>query len=514
MPLSLADLLSIPSVDDLLNGEVLPAMRARGLNVTAWSDLDPWRILSYAVATLRQSVRQAIATRTAAGFGEYVFGFAQVPGGIDVTSWAGLRATSWYGVKPIKATYTKRRILLTNASASTYGPLRQGRMILKFSSGAGRGTRYIQDDDNVTIPALGSVAVIFRSEFPYDSASGLTYNNDASDPNIVMVNANFPGVTASNVPGYYTDVGQVGPGLGTLTLTGTPGAAHSVAVRIESPGQSGVATWSTSLDGGAWASQGAAASVSDLGGTGINIALTNDGGGSSPSFFTGTYYRFATPGTDVTQQGRDAETPQQLGQRSYAIWPSLGFAKDGATGNWLPFVPTASAIEALTRSVSDEIVTVLVRTDASVNNAVHVIIAAQGAPVSSGTLALLQLFWQTMAGQIDRYVVASPSTTAVVLAGATVKARASQLGQAQAAAQAAVAAYLSGADPNNRLLISDGSTIVDRSYLNSLIRRSIGVTHLDDGLTINGSAADLVLPVDNLATYAGNVASSLTWVAS
>ena len=40
----------------------------------------------------------------------------------------------------------------------------------------------------------------------------------------------------------YSDVAQVGYSLGTIALSGTPSGSHSVALRIDSTGQSGVAT--------------------------------------------------------------------------------------------------------------------------------------------------------------------------------------------------------------------------------------------------------------------------------
>lgn len=508
---SLTELLTVPSgaagIDLILNGEVLPAMRGRGLNVTAWSPLDPWRTLSYVVATLRQSVRLAIATFTAAGFGDYVFGRATPPGGLDVTTWAGLRAASWYQVTAIAATYTKRRIRLTNASSGSYGPLVQGSIILRFTA---TGNRYVQDDDNVTIPGADYVDVVFRSEFVVDTASGRNYA-DSSDATIQFVTSQFPGVTATNPAPTYSDVAQVGYGLGTLTLGGSPSGSPSVAVRIDSSGQSGVATWSTSLNGAAYVSHSASASVTNLGGLGIDITLTNDGGGSSPSFLAGAYYYFSAPGSDVTVPGRDAETPQQLGARCLAIWPTFAFAKD-VDGNWIPFNPTMSAAEALTRFLSDQVAIVLVRTDATVNNKLHILVAGQGALLPSATLALIALYWQTRSGLTDLYDVAAPSTTAIVLADATVTAKASLIAAGKAAAQQRVYAYLTGVDPNNRITIGDGVAVIDRSYLNSLIRTSTGVTHLDDGLTINGVADDFVIPLDNLATYAGDVGTSLTWV--
>lgn len=513
----LADILAIPTIDAILNGEIFPAMRGRGLAVTAWAPLDPWNVLSYVVATLRLQVRQAIATFAAAGFGDYVFGNTPVPGGLDVTSWAALRAAQWYGVTPIGAapwptgggTYTKRKIRLTN-SAGAYGPLAQGTIRILFPS----GNRYIQDDDAVTIPGAGFIDVVFRSEFPYNSAAGLTYADTSGASPIVLMTSQFSGVVATNPAPVYSPVSQSGPGLGVVTPSNAPTGSHSVAVRIDTSGQVTVATWSTSLDGAAFVSQGAAASALNLGGFNCDITLTNDPGGSSPSFLAGTIYYFNWPGSDVTVNGRDAETPQQLGARCYAIWPSLSFVKD-ANGNWLPNVPPLSAIEALTRSAFSQVVVCKVRRDLAINDKVHVLVAGQGALLPSGTLALITSFWKAYSGLTDLYSVDNPATTAITLAGATVTAKANQIAAAKVAAQKKVALYLTGADPNNILTVGDGVATIDRSYINSLIRQTGGVTHLDDGLQINGGGvADFVLTLDHLATYAGDIGATLTWVAA
>jgi hypothetical protein len=512
MPL-LADLLSIPDRDTIFNSIVLPAMRGRGLNVTAWGPLDPWRILSRGIATLYEALKTGQAAWAAAGFGEYVFGAQQPPGEQDVTPWASLRSRSWYGVEPIGAkwsggsggTYMKRKITLTNTSGSAYGPLAQGTMRLRFPT---TGNRYVQDDDNVTIPANASIDVVFRSEFPVDTAAGYSYG-DLAGASIKFVTADYPGVTATNPAPTYSDVAQVGSCLGTLTLTGSPVGNHSIAVRIDSTGQSGAATWSTSLDGAAYVSHGSAASITNLGGVGINIALTN--GAATPSFLQDAVFYFATPGSDVTVAGRDAETPEEIGARCYAIWPSLAFVKD-SDGNWIPRAPVMSAIEALTRTASDQVKVCLVRLGA-VNDEIKVVVAAQGGLLPVGTIALLQHFWDVMAGTAEEFIIASPSTQAITLGGASVIVKAGQIASAKREAQRRVFNYLTGVDPANPLPIGDGSTVkVQRSCIVSLIRSTPGVTAMTDGdLTINGVAADFVLPLDTLSTYSGDVATLLAW---
>ena len=382
----LTDLLSIPDVDTVMDTEVLPAMRSRGLNVDAWGTFDPWRILAYVTATLRVGARTVQAGFGAAGFGEYAFGNQTPPSGLDVTGWAPLRASSWYGVQQIQATYTQRSIKLANSTGSAYGPLRAGSIILKFTA---TGNRYILQDDGITIPANGSLQATFRSEFPVNSAAGLSYG-DLPNATIVFVTSQFPGVTATNPSTTFSTVSQAGSGLGTLTLTGTTGdGQHNFAVKITGSGQAGSATWSVSTDGGAFVNQNNSSSASNVGGLGVNIALTNDTGGSSPSFLAGSIYFFATPGTDLVAAGRDVETPQQLGRRCYALWTMLGFPRDKATGLPLIWQPTAAAVEAILLSLSDQVAVALVQTSTTLNATVNLYVAGQGARLPSAVLAAL-----------------------------------------------------------------------------------------------------------------------------
>jgi hypothetical protein len=79
---------------------------------------------------------------------------------------------------------------------------------------------------------------------------------------------------------------------GTLNLVGTPVAPHAVQVRIDIGGQAGVAAWSTSIDGAAWISQGAAriATIDAAGGGTVTITLVD--GASAPSFITNDVLSF------------------------------------------------------------------------------------------------------------------------------------------------------------------------------------------------------------------------------
>lgn len=484
---TLAELLTIPTQDQILDQEVLPAAAGRGAKVTSWPANGVYRGWAYATAKLRLEARKAIAAFCAGGFGDYAFGFVAPPFGIDITSWAPDLARNGFGVEQIKATHTKRTLRLTNAVAAAYGPVPAGRIVVQFPS----GNRYVNDAE-VTIGASTTTDAVFRSEFTNDAAAGRSYGTDAPATSpIVLVTNGYPGVTVTNPRGDYTAVAQLGSGLGTLTLSGSPTGEHTVSVRIKTSGQSGAATWETSADGAAWVDRSNAASITNLGGYGIDIALTN--GASAPSFIGETVYSFSTPGTDITQVGRDIETPRELGTRCRAIFPLLAFALDSA-GNWIWQSPTISGYEALARSASTQVKVCFVITDPAVNNKVRIYVAGQGALVPTSVITTLQAFFASRTMITDRPVIAAPALRTITLGGATITWRQGQLTTGLAALTSSLARYLGGVDPVAPLSVNG---TIDRAYLVGLIRNAPGAvsTDADTTLTINGAAANLVLPV-------------------
>lgn len=501
---TLDELLDIPTQQEVHDQEVLPEQRTRRVRVTDWIVGGVWRGATFLVSRLYVQARTAIAALAAAGFEDYAFGLVDAPNGIDVTGWAPLVAKQRYRVELIEATYTRRTIKLTNASASVYGPLAKGDIVVEF---ADTGNRYILDEA-VTIPASDDVDAVFRSEYTVESSDDERLYVDQPDSTIVIVTTSYPGVTATNPEPDYSDVEQVGDGTGAVEPSGTPSGDHSVAVRIDTSGQAGVATWSTSVDGGTWTSQGAAASITNLGGYGIDIDLTN--GSTTPSFIEDSLYYFQTPGTDLVEVGRDVETPQELGARVRALVPVLAFAQDDG-GNWIPVSPTLAAYEALARSASDQVKLVLVRTNGSINNRVDVYVAGQGAVLSAATIALIQQFFDHWTMLTDLPVVASPTARAVTFSDGVIRVKAGQLTAARKALRLSLIRYFNGTDAEAIGL----NPTVDHAYIVSLVRRTAGVVGFNDTeLLINGAAANLELPgtpgAIELATWSGDI-DEFTW---
>lgn len=502
---TIEELLTIPTLEAILEGEVLAVLKAAGVRVTDWVTGGPYNTLAVGVSNLWLEGRTALAAMTAGRFDDYVFGLAEAPGGLDVTSFARRFAKQSYNVDAIEATHTKRRIVIANTTGSTYGPIADGRLILQFTA---TGNRYVNDGP-VTIAPSGNTVATFRSEYAVDSAAGRTYI-DGSGAAINLVSAGYAGVTAANPAPLISDVAVVGGGTGTFAVTGTPAFAATFEIRIDSPGNVGGGAMSVRQGGGAWAPAGVIDTLDDYGGNGVTITPADNGG--SPAFPANAIFTFTMPGTDRLVVGRDAETPQELGRRCRGVYPLIG-APRTAAGFPIPLSPTLSGYEALARSASDEVKVCFVLTDPAINNKVRIYVAGQGALLSAATVGALQNFFNSLAMLTDWPVLASPTERAISLGGATIKIKSSLLATGQQWLQKAIAAYLGGVDAKTPLVVNG---LIDRSYLNALLRGAPGVTHVDDGLTINTVAADRQLPVTpgayELATWVQNVANIFTWV--
>lgn len=497
----LDDLLAPADQQQILDGEVLPEFKLRGIKTTDWEVGDVTRADAYTAAKLRQLSRDQIKVLAASRFGDYLFGFVPLPGATpeqqaDLLAWAPVIAKQDKGITPIDATYTLRRIRLTNSTANAYNKA-AGRITIKFPS----GNRYVSLGAYVSA-GNDAVDVIFRSEFTVDTTR--TYA-DSPSSSITFLTADLPGVVATNPPAKYTAVTQVGGGLGTVTPSGNPDGSHSIAIRIDSTGGVSAATWSYSLDGGAWVSKGTMdAHYDDQFGVGVDMDFANNSGG----FIAQTVYYFSWPGTDVTQVGRSAETPQEIGLRVRAQQPLFAVLRD-ANGNPVPLSPTASGYQALVLQAFPEVKNCTVKPSATINNVVTVYVSGQGALLSAATVAAIGAWLSSLGMTSDRISVTSPPTTAVTLAGGTFKVKAAQAAAAKVEAHRRTKLYLEGQDPVAPLPFGG---LIDRSYIISLIRTTPGVTKADDSLTINGAATDLQLAAATMATYAGDVGMSQTWV--
>lgn len=532
----------------------------QGLQVTSWVLGGVYRTLAMMVAYVRVQARQFIAAFTLAGFEAFVFGRQPTPNGQDVTGWSAMTALNRYGLAQKPATYTLRNITLTNSGGTPYNNLQEGSITIQFPSGnryllrggktsliapvaasdtsltvgstigfPATGTLVIDSEQisysgttitsftgltrgangttaaahllntNVgqvmSIPANSSVQLAFRSEQPM--AIGLSYNSDPVSSTLQMVTSQFAGVTASNPSTTFSPVSQVGSGVGLVTPGGSPSSNHQVTVRIDASGTVAGSTvaWSTSLDGGTFVSQ-TGSTVVNLGGTSINITLSDNGG----SFAQGAYYYFSTPGSDLIAPGAAIETPQSLGARCAGLWALLPALYD-QNGNYVPPAsPTQNAYQALALSLNLSVVIAFVQVDPVINNLLHLYLAGQGgASLPGSILAAEQASFNVFNMTTDQIVCQTPTgrpiTLALTGAGAGIQCRTSQLVAAKAALNQRLQAYFGGTDPNATLGING---LIDYDYVLSLIRTTPGVTHVSGTLQITANAvnytSDVQLP--------------------
>lgn len=496
---TLAELL-VPRTRDELYAALLASLRAADFPVSDWSTGGVERTELAALATaLADAVSSTIPGIAGGGLVDYAGGL--VAGGFP--SWMPLLGAQLYNLLQLGATKTLGSILLTCAAGAGPYALADRELIIEFPS----GNRY-RNVGAATVPAGDSLSVSFESEFENDSASGLDYADDA-DQALEIVTP-LPGLSATNPAPAYGAADQVGSGSGTLDLTGTPTGSHVVVVQIDGEGDAGAATWSTSIDGAAFVSQGAASSATNLGGLGINIALVD--GGGSPSFHAGDTYTFECPGRWITRAGRDLETPPDHARRCKARWPSLAALVPGS--------PNKSFYEVLAIEASKDangnpqVTRTLVVTDGTINNKLRVYIAGQGGILPSSVVAQVQAGFAARNMITDLPIATSPTARVINLAGAVIRVRLAQLATAKTSLQAAFARYLRGNDP-----VRPGglNPLLEIGYLVSLIEATAGVTRVDDGaLTINGTAEDLQLPVTagavEVTSWSESVADIFTWV--
>lgn len=459
--LTLAQLLTTQDAQAIYE-TLLGVYASYGFPVTAWQDGETEKTRLLAIATALADISgNYIPQFTAGTFVDFSTG-----------TWLQLKAQEDYNLPFNPATATVGQITITQTSAvASSQTITPGKMIAVFVS----GRRYFLTGFMVAgvftatpqTLAYGSPLIgVFAAENP-----GSIYNDPSSSA--ITAATPLPGVTLTNPAGNYSTVVHTGAGTGTLTLTGTPVGTHQILVTIDSTGASGSATWDYSVDGGPAVSAGAAASLSNVGGTGVNIALTN--GGSGTSFVENDTYLFNVPGTWITSPGSDVESDTALQTRCRNRWPSLSS------------IPTQGYYQLLATSVpavGSQVVQVIVQPDSVVPNKVKIVVAGPAGPLPGGTISTIQSYITPRAIGGDNAVVVSPSTQALTFAG-TITIAVNQLTPASNAITTAMNDYVASIPINGTVLLSE---------IIALIKAIPGVVDVNvPSITINGSAANLPL---------------------
>jgi uncharacterized phage protein gp47/JayE len=439
-----------PQTQTQIVATILGQLQLQGFPVQSWpvGGVERTRIMafSYALANMSGSY---VATAAAGGFLDYA-----TPG------WLQLTAAELYNVAYNAATATQGNITATAVTGAGPYTATAGNLIVVFGAS---GRRYI-NTGSVTVPAGGSVTFPVAAEF-----AGAAYNDPSSSGAITLATP-LPGVTLTNVAGNYSVVTVLGSGTGGITISGVPIGPHNVVVRADTTGAAAVVSWSYSLDGSPFVSVGVTASAA-IGATGIVVALAD---GATPTSFTvGMTLSFSSPGTWVTSQGADQESPAALAQRCRNRWSSLS-----------P-IPTNSLYQLLatsTPTVGAQVTQVVVVPDSVINNQVNIVIAGPAGALPSSIIAAVQAYINPRVPITDKPVVVSPSSLAVTIGGG-VTVSTSQRQAAQNAILVALTNYVASIGINGTLRIS---ALVEQIMLVP------GVVDVS-GVTINGVAANVTL---------------------
>ncbi len=463
--------LTTPQTVEQIFAMLLAVYQANGFPTTAWQTGGLDRTRTMAIATALQDISaNYIPSITAGG----LLDFAEALENVD---WLRLLAEQNFNLPYNPASFTVGDVTLT--AGSTGYTISAGQITIIIPA---TGNRYINTTGGA-LAASGSLVCTFVAEF-----AGAQYN-DPSSSTISLVSA-LPGVMATNPATDYTDVAQVGAGVGTVTPGGSPVGPHQVTIRIDSTGNAGAVSWSYSVDAAAYVSAGIVTTGTNLAGTGISATLADGSGGTN--FIEGDTYLFNTPGSWITTQGSDDESSPALATRCRNRWRSLSY------------IPTNGYYELLATSTPDvgsQVTQVIVLPDEFINDVVNIIVAGPEGVLPPATVAAIQAFIDPRAIGTDNPTVRSPTTLDITFA-ATVTVTAAALLAAQDAAQAASVNYVDegGINATYRL-----------AKITEFIMEISGVQDIS-GVTINGVAANLTLGSVSSFVVGSFSAANYTWI--
>lgn len=470
MTATLQQLLAPQTIEEIFS-RLLAVYQAQGFPTTSWQTGGVDRTRTLAIATALLTISADYIPSIAAG------GLLDYAALLENPDWIRLLAEQTYDLEYNRSSFTVGNMTLTAGSAGY--TITAGQVIVVFPA---TGNRYINSTGGV-LASSGTLELDFTAEF-----AGAQYN-DASNGTITLVTA-LPGVTVTNPSTDYTEVSQVGSGVGTVTPSGTPVGAHQVVIRIDTTGDAGVAAWSYSLDGSPYVSVGSEITVSDLGGTGIDVTLIDGSGGTN--FVEDDTYSFNTPGSWITTQGSDDEANQALATRCRNRWSSLSGV---ATTGYYELLATS------TPDVGSQVVHVSVLPDEDINNKVNCIVAGPEGILPPATITAIQTYIDGRTIGTDYVTVSSPSAQEMTYGG-TLTVGAAYLAAAQDAADAAMNDFTNDGGVNPTFRIAE------------VIDRLMDIDGMVDAasITINGSSSNVTL--GSASTFVVGVfdSTSFTWV--
>jgi hypothetical protein len=246
-------------LQQLLPAVTLDQIRANLLSTLQSYPTNPLPTTDWQVGAVERSIVEldAIALQT---FVTNLIPVIASGGFVDLANalWLPLLALEMYLLTQNAATYTQGNITLTcSASAGPY-TITPGTLWFIAAS----GNRY-QNLTGGTLPTGGTLVISVQSESvnhsvassPNDIAPLVNYVDAVGT--ITTLGTQLAGVTCNNpAPTFGTTI-LSGSSSGTVTPSGTPTGPHTIIARIDTAGQTGLASWSYSLDGSASQCQGA-----------------------------------------------------------------------------------------------------------------------------------------------------------------------------------------------------------------------------------------------------------------
>lgn len=294
-----------------------------------------------------------------------------------------------------------------------------------WASNVDGSVRFVNTTEG-SLPAAGKLRLEFAAESP-----GAAHN--LGNGAVVQLLTPLPGVSVAN-PARVGAVSQSRTGAPPVEVSAAGVVSEDVDARVEvtTGGAAGVARFRYSLDGGAsWAFTNQLVPASGayaLGTTGLELQWDQN---PSHTYQVGDVYRFEASVSWLSQAGVDRESDESLRDRCQKKWATLAI---GRTDDGFEFW----ALEA-----SKQVTRAFARESATVPGQVEVFLAGPDGAVSADVVAEVDSYVQPRCPLTTTVAVDSAGSVVIALSG-TVFVRMGQLSGARAAAEAALAEFISG----------------------------------------------------------------------
>lgn len=459
--------------------------------VTDWAPGGFERTMIKMIATGLLSRENLIQMLTAAGFLDFAATITDADGNL-VEGWMELLAAQNFDIPRGSATFAQQMLVLTCTNGPGPYTRNPGEIVAQSPS---TGNTYA-NVNAVTVPnGASTAATLFQAQ----TAGAIV--QDAANSIIALVTP-MPGVsvnnpvTAAGVPeSFLTGTGTI-----AVSSTGITGSPRTVQITFTTAGRlsdSSAKLTCTVYQGTNVTTTGPSTATATVTQGDLTLTLT-DGTTGTQSFNKGDKWFVGVPGTPLVQAGADKEPLAQLARECTNRWPSLSE------------VPTVGLFEgwvlACSKAQGLGIVKVQCSPSKDVAGIEDIWIAGATATATPDQVAAVQAYLDARVSLIVAANVEAATAHDIALGG-IVQCRRGTTAAVKVAADAGWLAYLAampiGGSPPDGLVEIDGliQVLMDAG------------AHNTSSLTLGGSAADLSLDADEVATIPANGQPSLafTW---